>query len=293
MNPNRDYYIYSSINMSSSHRDERSNSIIGADDAADHLDESNQRRSERKRMREKQRRSDLSNAFEELSQFLAQVEPQQGMEEETASPGGSDKRKRRKSIDGAEDSGGITRLDLIGRAVRYMKRLHRENEERKRIIASYEAHGHPPSDNVLVMVPSLAPVDDQQQPVARASYPPTAYQHAYPHHATAASSLQHYPPLATASGASVAVDPRLGYDPNAAAHHQQQHAASAAYLGYGRPQYPVPPGTLVHPHAPPHPHYMHSPHTQHHTLPRTGVSPTPSGLSPPAPAPPPPPGGHQ
>jgi hypothetical protein len=101
------------------------------------------KRSERKRQREKQRRFDLSNAFDELAAFIAQVEP--GHEDIDL----EGKKKRKKSGEG-EDSSGITRLDLIGRALKIMKRLHRENEERKRILTAMQERGGPqgPNDNV-------------------------------------------------------------------------------------------------------------------------------------------------
>lgn len=102
------------------------------------------KRSERKRQREKQRRFDLSNAFDELAAFINQVEPEAGDLD-------LDSKKKRKKSGESEDTSGITRLDLIGRAVKIMKRLHRENEERKRIIASMQDRGgapHGPSDNV-------------------------------------------------------------------------------------------------------------------------------------------------
>jgi hypothetical protein len=103
------------------------------------------KRSERKRQREKQRRSDLSNAFDELAAFIVQVEP------ETAEADADAKKKRKKSSEG-DDTSGITRLDLIGRALRIMKRLHRENEERKRIIAGMHDRGAggPSNDNVSI-----------------------------------------------------------------------------------------------------------------------------------------------
>jgi hypothetical protein len=113
----------------------------GGDDGGDsnggEVDQESNKRSERKRRREKQRRSDLSNAFDELAAFIVQVEPSNTDE------GGTDKKgKKRKSSDGGgEDSSGITRLDLIGRALRIMKRLYRENEERKRVIVSYDGRG--------------------------------------------------------------------------------------------------------------------------------------------------------
>ncbi len=90
-------------------------------------------RSERKRIREKQRRYDLSNAFDELATFVVQVDPEPG---DAALLEG--KKKRKKS---GEDSSGLTRLDLIDRALKLMKRLHKENEERKRIVMSMEGRG--------------------------------------------------------------------------------------------------------------------------------------------------------
>ena len=100
------------------------------------------KRSERKRQIEKQRRSDLSSAFDELAAFITQVEPESGDPD-------ADAKKKRKKSEGAEDSSGITRLELIGRALRIMRRLHGENEERKRIIATIqEKGGVAPNDNV-------------------------------------------------------------------------------------------------------------------------------------------------
>lgn len=118
--------------------------VSGDDNASQSNDQESNKRSERKRQREKQRRSDLSTAFDELAAFIVQVEPD-SLDED------SDKKKRKKSDagQGGEDSSGITRLDLIGRAVRIMKRLHRENEEKKRIIAGMEGRGGASSnDNV-------------------------------------------------------------------------------------------------------------------------------------------------
>ena len=125
--------------MSTSTEHPLTSSIVGTNEDVD--TESN-KRSERKRRREKQRRSDLSNAFDELAAFIVQVEPGSG-EDETDKKG-----KKRKSSDGGEDSAGITRLDLIGRALRIMKRLYRENEERKRVIATIEGRGGGANDSV-------------------------------------------------------------------------------------------------------------------------------------------------
>jgi hypothetical protein len=119
---------------------------LDGDDTNEDLGDENEttKRSERKRQREKQRRSDLSNAFDELSAFIVQVEP------DAADAESDPKKKRKKSSEGAEDASGITRLDLIGRALRIMKRLHRENEQNKRIIASMREReiGGQNNDNV-------------------------------------------------------------------------------------------------------------------------------------------------
>lgn len=121
-------------------------SLDGGDNAATEVateeDGHATKRSERKRQREKQRRSDLSNAFDELAAFIVQVEPESGDQD-------ADVKKKRKKSDGGEDASGITRLELIGRALRIMRRLHTENEERKRIIIGIQEKGGPlPSDNV-------------------------------------------------------------------------------------------------------------------------------------------------
>jgi hypothetical protein len=85
------------------------------------------KKSERKRQREKQRRFDLANAFDELASLLARTEP-----EDLDSSSGSRKRKKRNAdeseIDPA-DAAGMTRLDLIGRTIDAIRRLHNENLE--------------------------------------------------------------------------------------------------------------------------------------------------------------------
>jgi hypothetical protein len=183
---------------------------LEGDDSQDYPagdDAETSKRSERKRQREKQRRSNLSNAFDELAAFMVQVEPEAGNVEVDT------KKKRKKSNEGGEDASGITRLDLIGRALRIMKRLHKENEERKRLVAGmHDRVGGQGNDNVsvpcrekyvlvetfcleqcidfhfslflikkkvMVMVPSLAPVSDETYQVARASYPFPAHNHGY------------------------------------------------------------------------------------------------------------------
>lgn len=207
-------------------------SPVGGDD----VDQESNKRSERKRRREKQRRSDLSNAFDELAAFIVQVEPGNGEDE-------SDKKsKKRKSSDGGEDSSGITRLDLIGRALRIMKRVYRENEERKRVISTIEGRGGAANDNVIVMVPTLAPSGDDPPHVARAAYP-GSYHHsgASPYYASAASTL-------TAAAVGNGHDPRE-YSMPPPQHHAYTSHWGAAAAGYGGRQ-PQPTAGLPHHLAP-------------------------------------------
>jgi hypothetical protein len=125
-----------------------------ADDNSKDGHESSSKRSERKRNRERQRRSELSGAFDDLAAVITQIDPERP-------PAFDDKKKRRKSASGSrgsdgEDASGITRLDLIGRAVQVMRKLHQENEERKRVIEQMRHPGNATgqgqrSDNVRMM----------------------------------------------------------------------------------------------------------------------------------------------
>lgn len=208
--------------------------------ATDDVDAESNKRSERKRRREKQRRSDLSNAFDELAAFIFQVEP--GSEDDRDKKG-----KKRKTSDGGEDSAGITRLDLIGRALRIMKRLYRENEERKRVIATIEGRGGGANDNVIVMVPTLAPSGDDTPQVARAAYPGSYHQPGTnPYYASAASHLS-----ASAAAVGNGHDPReylMPPPPHHSAYTSHWGAATANAYG-GRPSQP--PTGLPHHLQPP------------------------------------------
>lgn len=92
------------------------------------------KKSERKRQRERQRRYDLANAFDELASLLSEIE-------DGSDASAQHRRRRRKSQGGGDaadmdqsDSSGMTRLDLIGRSVEAMRKLHRENIELKRVV---------------------------------------------------------------------------------------------------------------------------------------------------------------
>jgi len=112
--------------------------------------ESTSKKSERKRQREKQRRSDLANAFDELASLLQRIEPED-LDSSTAS-----RRRRRRSATATSDDGngdptdtsGMTRLDLIGRTIEAMKRLHHENYDLRRSLEDQRNSGGTGDDRV-------------------------------------------------------------------------------------------------------------------------------------------------
>jgi hypothetical protein len=80
-------------------------------------------RSERKRHREKKRRNDVNKGFDDLMELLIAIDPvSQAEHDERSKRGGP-----------AEDHV-LSRVELIGRTVEVLRRVHRENEERKLII---------------------------------------------------------------------------------------------------------------------------------------------------------------
>ena len=185
--------------------------IVGGDEST---------KSERKRQRERQRRSDLASAFDELASILSLIDP-----DESSDSLSTRQKRRKKSVGDAADldaneSAGSTRLHLIGKSVDVLRRLHNENVELKRIhernngeekdddkvseryisnnnqtfriiiVIVFDSHGA--LQEVFVMVPTLTQVDNDHgedlpdspsDAVARASgpYPHQSY---YTHHST-------------------------------------------------------------------------------------------------------------
>jgi len=88
-------------------------------------------RSERKRHREKKRRNDVNKGFDELMSLLLEIDPDVRAEVEEKS-----RRGQFKGVLAASEDNLLSRVDLISRAVDVLRRLHRENEERKLIIAA-------------------------------------------------------------------------------------------------------------------------------------------------------------
>lgn len=93
-------------------------------------------RSERKRHREKKRRSDVNKGFDELMTLLLEIDPRVRAEAEERA-----RRGQWKGQLGAHEDNLLSRVDLIGRTVDVLRRIHRENEERKIIISSLTRGG--------------------------------------------------------------------------------------------------------------------------------------------------------
>ena len=82
--------------------------------------------------REKQRRMDLANAFDELAAMLSKIEPNEEEEEEEEEIVNGNKRRKKGSFSETEaDTLGMNRLDLIGRTIDTLRRLHEENTDLK------------------------------------------------------------------------------------------------------------------------------------------------------------------
>lgn len=130
--------------------------------------EDGKEKSERKRQREKQRRSELTNAFDDLSAMVLKMDTAD--EEDGPDCEGGRKKNRRMSARSDhenDNSGGMTRVDLINRALAIMKRLSQENQDLKQSLA--RAGGREKSNEVMVMVPTLTPADDASAPPPAAS----------------------------------------------------------------------------------------------------------------------------
>lgn len=84
---------------------------------------------ERKRDREKQRRSDLNYAFDSLMELIFRINPRRREEAEANRKGGGQYCKGK-----SEESPLLSRLDIVNEAVETMGRIHLENEERKGVI---------------------------------------------------------------------------------------------------------------------------------------------------------------
>jgi len=83
-------------------------------------------RSERKRSREKQRRSDVNTQFTDLTALLKKIEAEDVQSDET--------RKAFTTELSTASSNNMNRVDLIGKTISVLDRIHSENSKRKRTI---------------------------------------------------------------------------------------------------------------------------------------------------------------
>lgn len=177
--------------------------LVGSSDTTNGNTGTNTLRSERKRQRERKRRSALSNAFDELASFVVRMDPEPGdHQDEDSNEKSSSKKKQRTKSTERENHHGISQLDIVGRTLKVLKRLHDENENHKHILNTMQSregqHG-PISER------TFAPTTGQQAWNRaldhESSYPPSAYYAAYPsyHHAFSRYDYHHH-------GATMAYD---------------------------------------------------------------------------------------
>lgn len=89
-------------------------------------------RSERKRHREKKRRSDVNKGFDELMALLLEIDPEVRADAEERASKGQCKRSL-----GAHEDNVLSRVDLIATAVRVLRRVHTENVKHKKMIDEF------------------------------------------------------------------------------------------------------------------------------------------------------------
>ena len=169
----------------------RRDSIPEGEEAAGGVVEDGKEKSERKRQREKQRRSELTNAFEDMHSFILRLDTDHGGDGGGGGEGEASvmantnnaddnqnnhnhtnnadnghgtnghspphRRKNRRlssrNTGGAEGDDGAmtTRVDLINRALTIMKRMYQENAEMKQALARTDG-GHDKHNEVCCLL---------------------------------------------------------------------------------------------------------------------------------------------
>jgi len=135
-------------------------------------------RSERKRSREKQRRSDVNTQFSDLTTLLKKIEAEDVQ--------GDEIRKDFITELSTASSNNMNRVDLIGKTITVLNRIHNDNQKRKRSIDELNEElkvtkkradeatsklqqqqsnpsGDKKSDNVMMMVPMMIRPDGTTQ----------------------------------------------------------------------------------------------------------------------------------
>jgi hypothetical protein len=126
----------SSVDIDAADSKKRSRDVGDDEDYFSPEDLSKLSRSERKRHREKKRRSDVNKGFDDLMNLLVEIDPKVRIEAEERA-----RRGQWKGSIGAQEDNLLSRVDLITRTVDVLRRVHRENEERKVIIGELTRGG--------------------------------------------------------------------------------------------------------------------------------------------------------
>jgi hypothetical protein len=126
----------SSVDIDTADTKKRSRDIGDDEDSLSPEDLSKLSRADRKRHREKKRRSDVNKGFNDLMNLLVEIDPKVRTEAEEKA-----RRGQWKGSIGAQEDNLLTRADLITRTADVLRQVHRENEERKVIIMELTGGG--------------------------------------------------------------------------------------------------------------------------------------------------------
>jgi hypothetical protein len=125
-----------SVDIDDADTKKRSRDIGDDEDSLSPEDLFKMSRSERKRYREKKRRNNVNKGFDDLMNLLVEIDPKIRIEAEERA-----RRGQWKVRIGAQEENLLGRVDLITRTADVLRRVHRENEERKVVIAELTQGG--------------------------------------------------------------------------------------------------------------------------------------------------------
>lgn len=98
---------------------------------------------EKKRLREKKRRDEITRGFDQLMKLVLEIDPEIRAEaEDWAAQSGAPRGDVGVLVGGKEENL-LTRGDLMNHTAKLLRRLHTENENRKRTIAKLTGQGSP------------------------------------------------------------------------------------------------------------------------------------------------------
>jgi Helix-loop-helix DNA-binding domain len=117
------------MEQASSNAKKRSYEAADEDDNPSEQEVAAMSRSERKRHREKKRRSDVNKGFDELMALLLEIDPEVRADAEERASKGQCKRSL-----GAHEDNVLSRVDLIATAIKVLKRVNWENEKHKKML---------------------------------------------------------------------------------------------------------------------------------------------------------------